>query len=231
MKKTFKIVFIIIILLLLFILLFAKSKLSDYKSVKEIYELCQNINNYNNLHLHDNYSSNNWYREEYGDWYWKDNICVQKSSELNGFSYRDKQENLSIIINDDEKQVKINENETNFTQKEKTRYVIDACLSTSSEKDWSKYNKYKFCGTENINNQECYKVNIKNKLQNYEVTYWIEKDKGLILKREDCWHHDHTNDVIETRSYSYEFDAVTDTDIEKPDIKNYEDNGYEIIYE
>ncbi len=228
MKKSKRNLFMIILLFLLIISILFFTKFKDYKSQKELYDLCQNINNYNNLHIHEEFSSN---RSEYGtnDRYWKDNIYVYyEDNKPNSFSYLDKLNNLCIYINEEEKNVTIYENETNYTQKEKTFYLIGGFFS---DKKW-KYIKYNFCGIENVNGQECYKISLSYKPQEgLEERYWIEKNMGLIIKQETCWPtHIPEDFIIETRVYSYEFDCVTNKNTEKPDIKAYEEKGYEIIY-
>ena len=56
------------------------------------------------------------------------------------------------------------------------------------------------------NEKSCYYIKFR---QEEEI---IEKDTGLIL---------HKNDETTSRDVTYEFDTVTDLDIQKPDISQY----------
>ncbi len=226
-KRKFFIIILLFLLIILFVLFFMKFK--NYKSQKELYNLSQNINNYNNLHIHEEFFSNGSEYDCISDRYWKDNIYIyNENNKPNTFTYMDKLNHLHIYVNEEEKKVTIHENEIDYTQKEKTFYLIGSFFS---DKKWNAV-KYNFLGTENINGQECYKMTLSYKPQEgFEEKYWIEKNKGLIVKQETCWPtHNPEDFIIETRVYSYEFDCVTDKDVEKPDIKAYEEKGYEIIY-
>lgn len=234
-KKT---IFIIIIVLLIpcFILFFIKLK--NYKLLNEMYELCNDINNYDNVHILNISTCN--YSEEVSitDFYRKGNIEISKTREATNteITYINSETNMKIYVRKDEdiKEVSVN---NNYYQEESLYNMIPLLNKTPSgdlEFEQWKYEKYIYKGIENINGQDCYKIIIKHQSSDPETQdiYWIGQDNGLLLKKESIATTLNTNDKqITTNIYFYEFNYVIDDDIEMPDLKEYEASEYEIIYE
>ena len=89
--------------------------------------------------------------------------------------------------------------------------------------------KYKYCGKEIIGEKECIKVSIEeNSTDKVEVMYfYVDLENSYIIKYE---YYEGINDKelnkIQTITYSYQFNSVTDDNIPKFDINNYPDYQY-----
>ena len=109
--------------------------------------------------------------------------------------------------------------------------LLKDTFSILSEK--AKQNKdnveYKYCRKENIEGRECIKVSFEENLTDkVEMRYfYIDLENNYIIKFE---YYEGSNDKelnkIQTETYSYEFNSVTDDDILKFDINNYPDYQY-----
>lgn len=225
MKKN-KIIIGIIIILIVLIGIIAYFKLNYYKTENAMFELTQNINNYNNLHVHTIETSNKSGTLEI-DRYWKDNEFNEKNStnNENDYVYINSDEKVYINVSENDKKIYIQEidiaNVRNITYKSENFTGIFYVDVDNINQD------YKYCGIENINNKECYKIFVKNKFIENEATLWIEKETGFVLKQECLFYGE-----LITYENIYEINTVTDNDIKKPDIQFYKDNGgYEIINE
>ncbi len=203
------------VLIILFFVLFTKGK--NYKSREELYNLCTAINNYNNVHI-----KNEWYYNEelsnVEDYYWKDSVMVEKSNfndaEITIYSNFGNSQEIGI---------------TNFNGDKKIRYgrIQDSMISPSQKMSaveslqyWG--TDYIWCGTEEIRGREAYKIAFISS-PSYKKFYWIDKEKNLILKVEDIWDNTESHESY----YYYEFDSVTDEDVKRPYTKDYPD--YEVI--
>lgn len=223
MNKNKIMIYIIIVVLIAIVGIFEYSKLNYYKTAEAMYELTQNINNYNNLYVHTVYTSNIYGTTEIDRW-WKDNEYKEKSnSNENGCAYINSNEKIFIVILEEDKTIKISENYESAAECIINKSINFTGIFNPSTSD----NNYKYCGIEDINNNECYKIFIKHKLQESELTLWIEKETGFVIKQETVF-----NGEIITYENTYEIGNVTNGDIEKPDLQEYKDSGeYELVYE
>lgn len=225
MKKKKIIICIIITVLIVVVGILVYLKLNYYKTEKPMYELTQNLNNYNNLHIHTVRIS-----DKYGtlekDRYWKDNEYKEKDSSNaeNDCAYINSNEKTFISILEEDKSVYISENDitTDMEINNKSHNFTGIfCIDIKNLNQ-----DYQYLGTENINNKECYKIFVSNKNQVDTATLWIEKETGFVLKLEEFF----DGETI-TYENTYEIGTVTDDDVKKPDIQAYKDSGeYEFIY-
>lgn len=225
MKKKKIIICIVITIFIVVIVILAYLKLNYYKTEKPMYELTQNLNNYNNLHVHTVQTSDKYGTIEI-DRYWKDAEYKEKTSDSseNDCAYENSDEKIFIAVSEEDKEVYISENDegsmSTVTDKS-NKYTGIFCVDIDNMNQ-----DYKYCGTENINNKECYKIFVSNKFQVDEATLWIEKETGFVLKLKEFF----DGETI-TYENTYEIGTVTDDDIKKPDIQAYKDSGeYEFVY-
>lgn len=200
-------------------------KLNYYKTEKAMYELIQNINNYNNLHVHTVRTSNKNGTTKI-DRYWKDNELKEISSDSNenDCAYTNSDEKIFIAVSEEDKSIHIYENdEANVNN---VSYKFDNFTGIFVMDTDNMNQDYQYCGIENINNKECYKIFVNNKLQENEATLWIEKETGFVLKHENFF-----DGELITYENTYEIGTVTDDDVKKPDVQFYKDSGeYEFVY-
>lgn len=204
-KKQTRFTTIIIAILILFF--FTKGK--NYKTQEELLALCEELNDYDNLHITREYFFNEV--EEKTDYYWKDlgMVCVNGEN----YEYYDLLSYNRIGVYENQKIVmgKFSDSYSNkFETVTNDLYITNVI--------------YKFLGTETLRGRKTYKVALVGQTSNNKTVLWIDKEKNLILKVEDIF-----EDTTQTCYYYYEFNTVTDEDVKKPDIKDYPD--YEIIRE
>lgn len=222
--KNNKIIIIICVIIIILSGIVVYFKTNYYKTEEAMFELTQNINNYSNLHVHTIETS-----DQYGileiDRYWKDNEFNEKNSinNQNDYVYINSDEKVYINVSEKDKKIYIQENDDansrNIIYKSENFTGIFVVDINNINQD------YKYCGVENINNKECYKIFVKNKSQNDETTLWIEKKTGFVLKQKSLF-----DGELVTFENTYEIGNVTDVDIKKPNMQFYRDNGeYEII--
>ncbi len=225
MKKKKIIIAILITILIVVIGILAYLKVNYYKTEKPMYELTQNLNNYNNLHVHTVKTSDKYGTTEI-DRYWKDSEYKEKTSNSseNDCVYINSHEKVYIAISEEDKIVYINENDeeniSTVTDKS-NRFTGIFCVDIDNMNQ-----DYKYCGIENINNKECYKIFVSNKFQVDKATLWIEKETGFVLKLESFFDQE-----LITYENTYEVGTVTDDDVKKPDAQAYKDSGeYEVTH-
>ena len=222
--KNNKIIIIICVIIIILSGIVVYFKTNYYKTEEAMFELTQNINNYSNLHVHTIETS-----DQYGileiDRYWKDNEFNEKNSinNQNDYVYINSDEKVYINVSEKDKKIYIQENDDansrNIIYKSENFTGIFVVDINNINQD------YKYCGVENINDKECYKIFVKNKSQNDEATLWIEKKTGFVLKQKSLF-----DGELVTFENTYEIGNVTDGDIKKPNMQFYRDNGeYEII--
>lgn len=233
-KKTI----IISMSIIIFIILLFCSISSNYITQEELYKLYNSVQNIDNIYLKVEELSfktfdsvyNPQYTNDNGnvtiiDCYFKDNVYIEKKvlTENNSliYTYKNFDTNEGITINEENKQIEIysvNSYENNNTIWDKFFISLDTLNQ-----------KYKYCGIENINGIDCYCVIFKQTNQDCKYMFWIDKDSGCVIKA-DKELNDKNNGIryIKLNNVKYEINKVSDDDIKKPNIEEYE--GYEIIY-
>lgn len=210
-----KIIILIGILLILIIGIFTFLN-KDTISYDDIMKLADNLVNVNNVILHientgDNINSNG------GTFYIKDGIETTLDIDNSVLEWKDTINNEIIYIDQYSKTIQIRKDQT--TSYLHTPYeLLEIAMNDNS--------KYKYIGKEQIENFECYTIQVKNKNEFYQYSFDI--DTGLLIKSIlEITDNDNEISHIE-RNYKYTFDAVTDEDIEKIDLNNFSD--FEIEY-
>lgn len=209
-----------IIFIILFLVFFTKGK--NYKTREELVELCTELNNYDNIHITEEFDYSNGEEKEIIDYYWKDNVMIQKINNgycktTNYYNFGNSQEILISNFGEEDKTIRygrIQYSEMNSYGKLE--------IGIENLKNW--ICQYIWCGTEELRGRKTYKIALISPYQNYKDLYWIDKEKKLVLKVQSIFEEN-----VETSYYYYEFDNVTDEDVKKPNIKDYPD--YEIIRE
>ena len=233
-KKTI----IISMSIITFIVLLFCSISSNYITQEELYNLYNSVQNIDNIYLKVEELSfktfdsvyNPQYTNDNGDiiiidCYFKDNVYIEKQvfTDNNSliYTYKNFNTNEGITINEENKQIEIysvKSYENNNTIWDKFFISLDTLNQ-----------KYKYCGIENINGIDCYCVIFKQTNQDCKYMFWIDKDSGCVIKA-DKELNDKNNGIryIKLNNVKYEMNKVSDNDIKKPNIEEYE--GYEIIY-
>ena len=165
---------------------------------------------------------------QYVDYYIKDDntyVCQKDNSLTIAETLQNTETSEQIIILHKDKVITKSSNETDM------EIPLKETFSILSEKAKESKNSvvYKYCGKENIEGKECIKVSFEEKLTDkVEITYfYIDLEKNYIIKYE---YYEGSNEKelnkIQTETYSYEENSVTDNDILKFDINNYPDYQY-----
>lgn len=217
MKKIIKIIISIIVFILLVFMICSSLNYRNYKKVNDILndslvktEVITNVKISTKEMSDDKDVTKN-----------KDNYVVikgnrqcdtndRKKYEENGIDYRLLDFNNKIsytIVSNNEKSIlirKINLEELYFV--ELLRNIPASDYSIINGKTYS-------VKEEKIDNEDCYKITIKDKKDDINLrNYWICKENGLLYKTEM------NNTVVE---YSYEFDTVTDEDVRSINLDEY----------
>ena len=152
--------------------------------------------------------------------YYKDNVLVVKTSQLN------KQDNLSWTDYNTGDQINItNEGEKKTIEENKIEEEIRdsrVLLNSNIIEDLKREgNQFEYLGETKYQYRDCIVIKITTK-DGEEQLYYIDSEKGILLKHV----MNHAN-AISTILYNMQYDVVTDENIEKPDLADYE--GYERI--
>lgn len=77
--------------------------------------------------------------------------------------------------------------------------------------------------TEECNGKECYKIKYPNFIYNKEVnnTFYLEKETGLLIRAFEGTSEKDGEIVNLIIDYKYEFDTVTDEQLQEPDVTQY----------
>lgn len=215
-KKISK--FASIIFIILFLVFFTKGK--NYKTRDELYELCTELNNYDNVHITQEVFDFDG-DKAIKDYYWREArmLSKYKNDYCEITQFYNFANNTDILIG-------------NYGE---DKSIISKGIEYYGSNDYEKTNllgienigywsncEYIWCGSEKLRGRETYKIAL---VGDYSKTlYWIDKEKNLVLKEQDIY-----DEKIQTNYYYYEFDTVTEEDVEKPDINDYPD--YKIITE
>lgn len=179
------------------------------------------------------------------EYFYKDNKICEKSTinhENNdtfySMTYINYDENEAIIIdNFEDKSISILD--LSNVDEENRRAPIFKGNTVGSAREWRESQttdlRYNYIGKEIINNRETYKYSYtciatygKEGVKE-DVTLWIDKENGLVLKNmTDRYYEGNITGVglkeeHETLNYTYEFDVVTDEDIQRPNLEEYPD--------
>ena len=140
--------------------------------------------------------------------YYKDNVLVVKTSQLN------KQDNLSWTDYNTGDQI-------NITNEGEKKTIEENKIEEEIRDSRVLLNQFEYLGETKYQYRDCIVIKITTK-DGEEQLYYIDSEKGILLKHV----MNHAN-AISTILYNMQYDVVTDENIEKPDLADYE--GYERI--
>lgn len=212
----------ILILCVLFLVFITKG--NNYKSLEEMIEFNSWVSKTNNVCIHKTSKWDNGREvENYEtDYFWKENVYIEKTKGYYNYYNYTTHDDITICEyyqeSDFVKEIHIRKSNRYETEKEWISSIPN--FDSTGE-------RYQYLGVEKLNGRKAYKIMFTARLdaQN-EVTYWIDKESGLILQREMS--NPKQNETT-TERFLYKFDTLTDEDIKKPNINDYKD--YEIIYD
>jgi len=198
--KIIKILLSIIIICVILLgckILFKGSTHSQYDRTT-IINLLAKITECNNYYCEYEYDERNKVTYKF-----KNNIVV---SEFYGIcAYIDYNTNENFLLNKNEKRAIVSNVESNYNT------YAPSIFQTINDFSY----QYTYFKKENYNNHNCIVFQL-DKNDDY-LKVWIDIDSGFVLKSEEK-----EDDSIETTEYNINIGSVTDEDIKKPDLTEYE---------
>ncbi len=242
---------IISLLIILALIIFFWTRCDNYMSQKDIIKLSQKSDKYTNAHCIEERSCSYVYKENpeniqttytITDYFYMDNIVCEKSTinyenNSNTFyrmSYINYDENEAILINSFEDKTIDIIDLSNVTKENRSRPIFKSYRQATSD-DWINSDvtdmTYNYLGKENINNRETYKIETKvvTDYGEEDSIIWYDKEKGLRLKEDRKINFTENSGATEIKeqheilNYTYEFDVVTDKDLQRPNLEEYSD--------
>lgn len=216
MKYIKILVIIIIILLIIFGIkisgLFNNKEEMNLEQVKKIIAKSENINNYIYKTKYEGQEITKKYKEnkEYLD-----------ENQLKYYTDYEKGETIGI---NEEKKIAVKMNTKSEETIKSTREQFNLLLEN--------YEKYEFKGEEVFNGYNCIIVDVEYKYyaegwlgkdlekyndKNIKTSVWIDKETGVIMKISS-----EIEDIKNEEEYYYEFNCLTDEDVNIPDLSEYE---------
>ena len=245
-KENHKIIAIISLIIICLIIGIFYTKNNNYMSQKDIIKLSQKSDKYTNAHCIVERNCSYVYKENSeniqptytkSEYFYKDNIVCKKSTinyenNPNTFftmEYANYDENEAILINTFEDKTISIIDLSNVTKENRSRPIFK---SYKEESDWRDTDMtYNYIGKDNINNRETYKVETKF-VTDYckeNLITWYDKENGLILKEDRKTYFTDNSDATDIKeeheisNYTYEFDVVTDKELQRPNLEEYSD--------
>ena len=169
MKKKIMILISILIILITGIGIFTFLN-KDAISYNDIIKLADNLVNVNNVILHIENTGDNM-NSDGGTFYIKNGIEIILDMDNSVLEWKDTVNNEIIYIDKSSKKIQIRKDKT--TSYLHTPYEL-------LEVDMNDNSKYKYIGKEQIENFECYTIQVKNKDAFYQYSFDI--DTGLLIK-------------------------------------------------
>lgn len=225
MKKNLKIGICLLFIIIIAILL-ALYIQKNYITQEKIVNLFNSSIKPDNVHIQakETISSTEKNVTYICDYYYKDNIYVEKKTDQNNssfYTYKNFNTNQYIYIcaTPENKEISIKDinQDTNSTFWDNF-VIINDNLDNKT---------YTYQGIEKINEKESYKINFKENYSNIDTSYWIDKENGFVQK---YLQNVEVSDSITKyeNTYTYFINGTTDDDIKEPNIEDYKD--YNINY-
>ncbi len=138
---------------------------------------------------------------------------VQSYASINGdeqrlIGYGDEQDTISIMENNNTREATINGKNTSNLTIAANKSTIEEMYDSFYLHKWTDFGTILSCkiSSEKLNDKNCYFIQFD------DIKLWIEKDTGIVMR---SIHLDSVSD------YSFSFNDVTDNQIVKPDISDF----------
>lgn len=196
------IVFIIIIVMIGFAYIHNNRKWTRNKVV----ELMKKTENYNNFEITYNNGEKVLYRN---------NVLLQKNSEITIWTNYETKEKISIIQNEQYPNGKVIVENNVENDYEGLRYYLKYISNNTYY--------YKYIDEEKYNQKECVIIELENKNENVCIKLYIDKANGTTVKAEYYKINENERTLEISNEYNIKLDQVTNNDIIKPDLTKYND--------
>lgn len=229
-KNKKNIIFIAVSIIILIISIFFTTS-NQYVSLQDIRNLTKRVEKIKNVYIEEKteaYIDENLENENLKNTYFKDDIfynIIQNSANQNDYEWIDYNKNEGIYIYNDTKEIQVYTNLNGKNVEDLTQGTVWAKICINDPLRICKSIESDF-----INGIETYKINIIKYFMNDgkkeisdENIFWIDKQKGVVIKWELITPINNHKTVT---TYKYVYDIVTDNDILKPDLSEYEEYTY-----